>query len=81
MKTEEPDIAVRVDSEENTVPAEREDATDQNQEQIEISSDEEERMEVDGALGGVSQDTGGGSGEQTVSPVVGESVNYRRSRC
>ena len=57
-------------SEENPAPPERGDVTDLGQ--IEITSDEEERMEVDGALT-ISQDLGGasGSGEQTVSAAVG----------
>lgn len=65
MKTEELETLIRVDSDENPAPAEGGDAPDQ--ERIEISSDEEERMEVDGVLGNGSQDTS--PSEQTVNAV------------
>ena len=78
VKTEELDTVVRVTSEENPAPAEREGAPDQ--ERIEISSDEGERMEVDDALGSGSQDTSGGDGERTVS-TVGGFFHCRRSGC
>jgi len=78
VKTEELETAASVDSDENPAPAEREAAPDQ--EQIEISSDDEERMEVDGALGGGDQEAGDGGGEQTVS-AVGEFFHCRRSGC
>jgi len=77
VKTEELETVVNVASEENPAPAEREGALDQ--ERIEISSDEEECMEVDGALVTASQDTGGSGGEQTVS-AVGEFPHSKRSR-
>lgn len=83
MKSEEQTgAALRVDSEENPEenseenpaenleenPAPRERVDPPDREHIEITSDEEERMEVDGALANISQGTGG-AGKQVTSAV------------
>lgn len=68
MKSEQLEVVLRVDSEE--IPALAEQGNNADHEQIEITGEEQEPMEVDPGLGGAPQDADD-AGERTTNVVGG----------